>query len=168
MNQVGVPNIYNSGPVPKMLPTFLVLQVLEYPTCTNHGLGPPHCACSFTELPCGQEEISRYEAGSFIQRHTIMPSWFALDFTRVFSLAASTSFSLVGINFVIGTLLWLVDWSGFSLEVLCLLCWKLTHWKSYEIPTTTTLRALEALFRITKRLCIFGPKGAIQIRYYYY
>ena len=32
----------------------------------------------------------------------------------------------------------LVVWSGFSMEIWCLLCWKLTHWKSYEIPTTTT------------------------------
>jgi len=33
------------------------------------------------------------------------------------------------------------DWLtgvDFSLEIWCLLSWKLTHWKSYEIPTTTT------------------------------
>ena len=44
-----------------------------------------------------------------------------------------------GINFEIGMLLSLVDWSGFSLESWCLLSWKLMHWKSYEIPTTTTV-----------------------------
>jgi len=63
----------------------------------------------------------------------------------VFSLAASMSFSLMGINFEIGILLyWFTD-VDFSLEIWCLLSWKLTHWKSYEIPTTTALTVADVV-----------------------
>jgi len=50
-------------------------------------------------------------------------------------------------------------------------CWHSTVRKHFHFQTSLENPSIQThlvLLCCTKRLCIFGPKGAIQIRYYYY
>ena len=55
-----------------------------------------------------------------------------------------------------------------SIHLELFTCWHSTVWKHSHFQMPLENPSIQTHLVLIKRLCIFGPKGAIQIRYYYY